>query len=151
MNVNSGRAHGRRVATAPTTWIAAVLLLSTAAQASQGNPQQEAAPQETACEAVVKGVATGKAPGITQPVITRKVEAKYTPAAYKAKASGVVILCAVINPQGRVDRSAVKRSDNSLLDPSALDALKRWRFRPARLNDRPVAIAVELEFVFNLR
>jgi protein TonB len=134
-----------------TMWIAALLLLSPATQATQGPPPQQAPLQETACEALVKGVATAKDPGIIHPVITRKVEAKYSIAAYKAQSRGVVILCAVIDTRGRVDRSAVKRTDDPLLDAPALDALKQWRFRPAQLNGAPVPIAVELEFVFALR
>ncbi len=138
-------------ATGLAAWIIPALLLCPAAHASQGNTQPVVTPQETACEALVKGVATAKAPGVTPPVITRKVEAKYSLAAFKAKAAGVVIVCAVIDAQGRVNRSAVKQSADPTLESPAIEALKRWRFRPAQLNGVPVPIAVELELVFALR
>lgn len=134
-----------------SSWVAAVLLLSPGFQLNQGPPAQQAPLQETACEALAKGVATMKSPGITQPVITRKVEAKYSVGAYKAKVSGAVILCAIVDTKGRIDRLAVKSSADPLLEEPALEALKRWRFRPAQLNGVPVSVAVELEFVFTLR
>lgn len=103
------------------------------------------------CAVLVAGVANASTPGIVLPVLTRKVEAKYSPAAYVAKAAGVVVVCAIVDVRGRIERRAIKRSENSLLDPEALNAVGQWRFTPARLDGKPVAIVIEAEVVFRIR
>jgi TonB family protein len=130
--------------------LSAVLFLSPGTQGVQVSAlAADQAPDP--CKVLVAGVANAGTPGIVLPVQTRKVEAKYSPAAYVAKASRVVVVCAIVNERGRIERRAIKRSENPLLDPEALKAVGQWRFTPARLDGKPVAIVIEAEVVFKIR
>ena len=62
--------------------------------------------------------------------------------------SGKVTIQALINPDGSVGRVSVRHSLNPALDQCALDAVKHWKFVPARLNLIPVPAAIDVEVNF---
>ena len=51
----------------------------------------------------------------------------------------LVIVYAIINGDGKMKQVSVKQSPDILLNDPLLDCLKKWTFRPARLNGKPVA------------
>ena len=53
---------------------------------------------------------------------------------------GLVILQALVNQKGRVDSIDVisEKPENLGLADSAIAAVKQWRFKPAKVNKRPV-------------
>jgi len=61
---------------------------------------------------------------------------------------GVVVLLLVVGKDGRTYDIHVGQSLGMGLDEKAIEAVGRWRFRPATLNGKPVAtqIAVEVDF-----
>ena len=63
---------------------------------------------------------------------------------------GVVIIDAVIDESGNVSAARVARSI-PLLDQSALDAVKQWKFTPTLLNGAPVPVVVTMTINFTLR
>lgn len=63
---------------------------------------------------------------------------------------GVVILEAVINVRGEVERLRVMRSA-PLLDRAAVDAVQRWRYTPTLLNGVPVPVLLTITVHFTLR
>ncbi len=63
---------------------------------------------------------------------------------------GVVILEAVINVRGEVERLRVLRSV-PLLDASAIAAVQRWRYTPTLLNGSPVPVLITVTVRFALR
>jgi periplasmic protein TonB len=63
---------------------------------------------------------------------------------------GVVILEAVIDAQGRVASVRVLRSI-ALLDQAAVEAVRKWRFTPAFLNDEPVPVVMTVTVDFTLQ
>lgn len=62
---------------------------------------------------------------------------------------GRVILHALIGVDGRVRRITVIRAIPGLSE-SAAEALRRWTFRPAKSNRQPVAVWIEVPFLFRL-
>src|SRR5205823_1212946 len=79
--------------------------------------------------------------GMQAPVKTVHVAPIYPPIAQSARVQGVVILEAVIDARGTVTSVSVLRSI-PLLDPAAVDAVRQWKFTPARLNDQPVPVVM---------
>jgi len=85
--------------------------------------------------------------GIEPPQRIGNVAPAYPLAARLAKTSGIVILEAIIDSEGAVQSVKVLRSV-LLLDQAAVDAVRQWRFTPARLNGVaiPVVMTVTVEF-----
>ncbi|MBP1598012.1 MAG: hypothetical protein H6Q05_3389 [Acidobacteria bacterium] len=52
----------------------------------------------------------------------------------------MVIVYAIVNPEGRMEQVSVKDSPDPQLHESVLAALSRWVFRPAQYNGVPVAV-----------
>jgi protein TonB len=62
---------------------------------------------------------------------------------------GIVILEVIIDERGTVTSSRVLRSV-TLLDQAALDAVNRWRFEPARLNEEAIPVVMTVTVNFRL-
>ncbi|MBL8212710.1 MAG: TonB family protein [Bryobacterales bacterium] len=87
---------------------------------------------------------------ITQPVLVYKVEPEFSEEGRKARVQGVVVLAVVVDEQGRVARIHVRASLGLGLDEKAIEAVKKWRFRPATRNGRPVSAPAIIEVSFHL-
>ena len=73
----------------------------------------------------------------------------YPPLAKQARIQGVVRLNAIINKEGLIEQlSAV--SGHPLLIPSALEAVKKWRYKPTLLNGEPVEVVTQIDVNFTL-
>lgn len=83
---------------------------------------------------------------LSGPVPLRKVDPKYPPALMDEHVEGEVVLYAIIRKDGSVDSIQVVRSLDPQLDQNAMDALARWKFRPAERAGEPV----ELETVVHV-
>jgi TonB family protein len=71
--------------------------------------------------------------GVAQGLLVSKVNPEYPPEACKQHVQGVVFLKVNIDKEGNV--SNVKLIDgHPLLSPSAIDAVKQWKYRPYLLN-----------------
>lgn len=62
---------------------------------------------------------------------------------------GRVVLHALIGADGRVRRVTVIRG-NPALSENAAEALRHWTFRPAKSSRQPVAVWIEVPFLFRL-
>jgi len=91
--------------------------------------------------------------GVEQPTVLRQVRPNYTADAMRAKVQGVVLVEAVVLPDGSVGEARVVRSLDSTfgLDEEALKAAKQWRFAPGTRFGQPVAVLVTIELTFTLR
>ena len=87
--------------------------------------------------------------GIQAPQKTMHVAPDYPRIARESRVQGTVIVEAIIDVSGRVEGAQVLRSI-PLLDQSALDAVRQWRFTPARLNDRAVPVVMTVTVTFTL-
>ena len=88
--------------------------------------------------------------GVSAPRLIYKPEPEYSPEARQAKYQGAVILTLVVGADGTPRDLRVARSLGMGLDEKALEAVKQWRFEPARKNGKPVPVAVDVEVNFRL-
>ncbi len=90
------------------------------------------------------------APG-SVPVPISKPAMKYPADALRNNETGKVVVRIEVGADGEPTAvSIVTRSGSRSLDRAAVQAAKRWRFRPAQQNGRAVAAAVEVPIVFSL-
>jgi len=89
-------------------------------------------------------------PRITPPNLIHRVEPGYTDEAKRAKLKGRVLLSLVVDEKGVPRDVKVTQSLGMGLDEKALEAVMQWRFRPAMLDDRPVAFRAVVEVDFRL-
>lgn len=73
----------------------------------------------------------------------------YPPLAKQARISGVVKLNAIISKEGLIEQLTAV-SGHPLLIPSALEAVKRWRYKPTLLNGEPVEVITQIDVNFTL-
>jgi len=69
----------------------------------------------------------------------------------RALKQGVVMLKAVVLPDGTVGSILVTKSLDRDLDVSALGATRQWKFTPAMLRGVAVPALVEIEMSFTLK
>jgi TonB family protein len=86
--------------------------------------------------------------GVTVPQVIFNPEPSFSDEARKAKAQGIVMLLLVVGKDGHPYDIHVGQSLGMGLDEKAIEAVNRWRFRPATLNGQAVAtqIAVQVDF-----
>lgn len=75
----------------------------------------------------------------------------YTEIARKARVQGVVIVQAIIDKEGNVTNVKVLKGLPMGLEDAAVDAVKRWQFKPATLNGKPVAVYYNLTVNFRIQ
>lgn len=88
--------------------------------------------------------------GVTAPRIIEKTEAEFSEEARKARYQGVVVLTVIIGSDGRVHDMRVQRGLGMGLDEKAKEAVKNWRFEPAKKDGRAVPVQVSIEVNFRL-
>jgi TonB family protein len=90
--------------------------------------------------------------GAVEPAELRsKVDPTYPDAARRAGVSGTVVLAVTIDADGRVTAVDVVRGLPMGLTESAVGAVRRWQYRPARGKQGPVASRKEVRIEFRLR
>ena len=80
---------------------------------------------------------------------TGEPQADCTEAARHDKVKGTVTLLAVVDTRGKAHDVKVIKSLRPDLDKRALDAVKKWKFEPAKKDGRPVKIQVKLAVDFD--
>jgi len=88
--------------------------------------------------------------GVTVPRVVYDPEPEYSEEGRKLKTQGSVVLWLVVDTDGRPRNIRVRRALGVGLDEKAVEAVSKWRFAPARLNGRPVAVEINVEVNFRL-
>jgi protein TonB len=89
-------------------------------------------------------------PDIVLPVPLETPPPHYPDLARIARATGSVVLSATIATDGRVVEVEVEPGANPLLAPAAVEAVSRWRYVPARIGSRQVAVILRVTLTFRL-
>ena len=104
---------------------------------------------------VLAGCAVALAPALSNaagarenPVPVRTVAPEYPTAMRQGHVSGLVMVKCTIDDQGNVGDTTVVKSSNEAFDKPAVEALKRWKFKPARQDGNPVAATVTIPIKF---
>lgn len=88
--------------------------------------------------------------GVREPRRIAGTPPEYPPLARSARVQGVVILEAVIDAQGTIERVKILKSV-PLLDGAAVAAVKGWRYTPTLLNGVPVSVLMTITMNFTLQ
>ena len=89
--------------------------------------------------------------GVAPPVLLKEVRPGYTDEARRRSIEGDVLLEIVVRQDGSVGNVRVTRSLGAGLEQKAIDAVRQWRFGPARRQGQPVDVVVEVSVEFKLR
>lgn len=88
--------------------------------------------------------------GVSAPMILSKTEPEYSEEARKAKYQGTVVLMIIVDDKGMPQNIRVVRPLGLGLDEKAIEAVQKWRFRPALKDGRPVKVEATVEVNFRL-
>ena len=89
--------------------------------------------------------------GITAPAILREVKPDYTDEGRRRHIEGDVVLEIVVKSDGSVGSVKVLQRLGAGLDERAVEAVRQWRFSPAKRYGTPVDVLVEVAMEFKLR
>jgi protein TonB len=86
---------------------------------------------------------------IEPPVPVRMVAPEYPSDLKNEGVAGVVVVACVIDVQGNVSDPAVQKSSNAEFERPALEAIKKWKFKPAKQDGSPIAkkVTIPIKFV----
>ena len=87
--------------------------------------------------------------GIIPPKVIHQVSPKPNSGAAGFRISGAVLIGLVVSSHGLPLNVHVVRSVDKDIDQSAIDAVREWRFEPARKGDKPVAVRLTIEIRFH--
>jgi protein TonB len=84
------------------------------------------------------------------PVPVKTPPPEYPEAMKRQGVSGVVAVSIVIDEKGLVISSSVAKSSQAEFEAPALEAIKKWKFKPAQKDGAPVKMKVTIPIRFNL-
>lgn len=153
MSIHSKPAHAGRVARLGLTFCA--MLSLAAAGALAGAKSIVVEPQTAAQSGKQPNHADGhvyKVGGeVSAPVPIVMPAAEFTKEARRKKFQGVVLISMVVDAQGNPQNPRVIRPLGMGLDQKALEAVRKYKFKPAMKDGKmPVAVAVTIEVNFKL-
>lgn len=85
-----------------------------------------------------------------RPEAVSQVAPVYPPELRKAKIEGRVTLVFVLDDTGRVEDPRVENSSRPEFEKPALDAIRKWRFRPGMKDGQPVRTYIRLPMSFHV-
>jgi len=89
--------------------------------------------------------------GIDPPTLVREVKPSYTDEARRQAIEGDVVLEIVVRNDGSVGNVRVRRTLGAGLEQKAIDAVRQWKFSPAKRHGTPVDVIVDVSVGFKLR
>jgi TonB family protein len=89
--------------------------------------------------------------GISSPVLIYQPEAEFSDEARRSKYQGVCVVALIVDAQGNPQNVHVVRTLGMGLDEKAMDAVRKYKFKPAHKPDgTPVAVPISVEVDFHL-
>ena len=86
--------------------------------------------------------------GVSAPVPLNTVESEFSDEAKRAHASGVCLVQMIVDTQGKPQNPRVVRAIGFGLDEKALEAARKYRFKPAMKAGVPVPVMIKVEVHF---
>ena len=92
-----------------------------------------------------------KAGELSKPLdVVRQVAPKYPLVWRSAGLNGKVQLIFIVNEKGRPEEVQVVEASDAAFGEAAVEAVKQWRYKPVKVADKPVRVAVVQVLTFNL-
>jgi TonB family protein len=88
--------------------------------------------------------------GVTAPSLRYKVEPQYSAEALKSRYQGTVLLYVQVDPSGKAVNMRVLHSLGLGLDEKAIEAVKKWQFKPGTKDGVPVTVEAQIAVNFRL-
>jgi TonB family protein len=85
------------------------------------------------------------------PTPISRPQAKYPKAALKEKIQGKVFVNLLLGVDGKPKDAKILKSDSEALSHAALEAAKKWVFKPAIYKGKPISVWVVIPFNFVLK
>ncbi len=106
----------------------------------------------TGGSAATDGLAAYGADAVDErPAVLHRVEPRYPEQARRRREEGKVLVKLVVDIQGRpMDCTVLTSEPVGIFDAAALEAVRRFRFRPGKLAGHSVATVVHIPFAFTL-
>ena len=82
--------------------------------------------------------------------LIRRVQPVYPVLARSARIQGAVVLQAIISKEGTIENLRAV-SGHPMLIPSAIEAVRQWRYRPYILNHEPIEVETQITVNFTLQ
>jgi TonB family protein len=102
-------------------------------------------------------VESGSSPGldrvggkVTPPVVLKSVDPEFTDDARRRGVEGICMISVIVNAEGKPLNPRVVRSLDPGLDLKAIEAIKKFRFKPAFKEGVPVSVMITVEINFRL-
>ncbi len=89
--------------------------------------------------------------GSEAPVLVARVDPQYPDPARRLKLGGDVVLRVVVEANGSIGRIETLVPASFGMTEAAVDAVRKWTYRPARVNGQPVAVWKVIRVKFALR
>lgn len=98
---------------------------------------------------LVGAVAPALAEGDIEPAVPVRTAPPEYPEELRAKAvEGVVVVAFTVDEKGNVADPQVEKCTRSEFEKPAVEAVKKWKFKPARQNGTPIARRVSVPIHF---
>jgi len=101
-------------------------------------------------EEMVKGAVRAK-DQIAPPKLIKKVDPVYPEEARAEGVQGVVILEVMTDTKGKVAKVKILKSESSLLNKAAVDAVEQWEYEPLILEGKPTPVIFTITVAFRLK
>ena len=86
--------------------------------------------------------------GMKPPKATHAPDPKYPDLPPDAEPRGTVVMLVGISAKGHVEAVRVLRSDEHAFEATAVETVKKWKFKPAESGGKPVPVQVTVEMKF---
>lgn len=84
------------------------------------------------------------------PILESEFRIPYPPEAKKARVQGRVVMDLLIDSEGKVRQASLVEGPGYGLNEAALQAIQNFKFRPAKIQDRVVAVKIRYAYNFVL-
>ena len=125
---------------------AGLFVVLTAVSCASGQDQPAANTQDSSSQGPVFRM--GK--GVTPPRVIRQTDPEFSEQARKNHFQGTCVLMLVVGGDGKPRDIRVTKPIGKGLDEKAIEAVREWRFEPARKDGKPVAVEIAVEVDFHL-
>ena len=87
---------------------------------------------------------------VVAPKLEKRVEPNYSLDARRQRQEGINIYEAIISSTGCVREIRILKATHPLLDVAGMEAIARWRYKPATLDGKPVSVYLTVTVTFSL-
>jgi TonB family protein len=87
---------------------------------------------------------------VTKPKVLESPNPEYSIEAKNKHVTGLVALSVVVGTDGRAHDIRVQRSLGYGLDQKAVEAVRKWKFEPGKVNGKPAPVQVVIDVSFHL-